>query len=119
MGLITRPKSPSFTGQERRAPGQDPVVASEHFLQEAADQLANEQRFQQTLDAALRETSDEHRRVEKRRAEKASFWLRKMKAGEKLDWDEVVARIRERDPRSAAFLAKLVGHARERGLLED
>jgi hypothetical protein len=120
MGLITRPKTPAFTEQENRMPCEDPILHSERFCQEAADELDRDASFQRTLDAALRPTVEENRELEKRRERKAAFWLAKMaKSGVETDWDRLVEDMRKHDPRSADFLAKLVAHARASGLLGE
>jgi len=120
MGLIIKRKEPDFNPEhEERMPCDDPVVASEHFLQESADQLERQQAFERTLRESLRDDSEERRQLEKRRTEKAKFWLSKMASDQPIDWGQVVARMRKRDPRSAEFLKKLLGHAQKNGLLEE
>jgi hypothetical protein len=98
-------------------PCQDPVTHSEHFLQESADEVERDQAFRRTLNAAL-DDGEEQERLAKRREEKARFWLSKMASGEQIDWGQIVPRMRVHDPRSAAFLKKLVAHARKNGLLD-
>jgi hypothetical protein len=113
MTLIRKPKEPSFTEQEEPMLVADPLLHMEHICQEATDELDREAAFRKALDATLRETEEEHRQIEKRRAAKGEFWLSQlMKRGEKLDWDQLVARMRKRDPASAKFLARLLTRAR-------
>ena len=116
MGLITKPKVPSFEEHEPLSV-QDPLIHSENFCQEAADEIADEQAFQRTLAETLRPVVERNRAVEKRQAEKAVFWLRKMKAGASTDWDRLVEDVRRHDANSARFLEQLVARAREQGLI--
>ena len=117
MGLIRKPQTANSSADEPLA-AQDPVVHSEHFCQEAVDELEREARFRRTLSAALDDTVDEQRRVLKRRAAKAEFYLTQMMAkGGTVDWDELIERAGARDPRTADFLRGLVAKARANELL--
>ena len=116
MGLITKRKVPDYE-EDPPMPAQDPVVHLEHLFQESADELANEAAFQQTLAASLRPVVERNRALEKRQLEKARHWLLKMSRDRETNWDKVIASIREHDERSGNFLAGLVSHAREQGLI--
>ena len=116
MGLITKPKTASFSDHPDM-PCQDPVIASQNFCDEAVAEVERDEAFRKTLEATLREDSEARRSAEGRRASKAEFWLRKMQTGEELDWDEVIVRLGTHDPRSGRFLAKLVAQARKVGAL--